>query len=83
MLGIASLNTANQSYAVQGEQASKPLGDQVFLRLFIEQLRNQDPLSPPEPGQLLQQLALMEIVSELRTIRERLDQALQGGGEFR
>lgn len=50
------------------------IDQQQFLMLFIEQLKNQDPLSPLEPDQLTAQLAQFSSLEQLTGINTRLDQ---------
>jgi flagellar basal-body rod modification protein FlgD len=65
---ITSTNTdldiANLQLAATGaKKASKQLGQQDFLALMIQQLRNQDPLKPMENGEFIGQMAQFSTVT--------------------
>ena len=47
--------------------------DESYERIFIEQLKNQDPLSPLQPDQLTAQLAQFSSLEQLTGINTRLD----------
>jgi flagellar basal-body rod modification protein FlgD len=60
------------------------LDQQAFLRLFMAQLENQDPLSPQDPTELASQLAQfsqfeqsLRMVNELQEIKSRLDDLIE------
>ena len=60
------------------------LGRDAFLKLFIAQLQNQDPLNPQDPTELSSQLAqfsqfeqALRMVAELEGINRRLDDLLE------
>jgi flagellar basal-body rod modification protein FlgD len=53
--------------------ANQQISQHQFLTLFIEQLKNQDPLSPLEPDQLTAQLAQFSSLEQLTGINTRLD----------
>ena len=53
----------------------------TFLRLLVEQIRHQDPLSPMDPTEFVSQLAefsAMEQLLEMRRTLEDIREALQG-----
>lgn len=52
--------------------ANQVVDKQEFLLLFIEQLKNQDPLAPMEPDQLTAQLAQFSTVEQLTAANEKL-----------
>lgn len=52
--------------------ANQVVDKQEFLLLFIEQLKNQDPLAPMEPDQLTAQLAQFSTVEQLTAVNEKL-----------
>jgi flagellar basal-body rod modification protein FlgD len=56
----------------------------VFLRLLVAQMRNQDPLQPTDPAQYMSQLAMfsnversVEMRDELRLLNQNLSAHLQ------
>lgn len=58
------LDLANLQLASTGaKKATKQLGQQDFLALMIQQLRNQDPLKPMENGEFIGQMAQFSTVS--------------------
>lgn len=77
------LSTANQSVGVAPTSTNlPPLDSQGFLKLLITQLQHQDPLSPAEPGDTLQQLAALTQVSTLQEISGLLKQLLGKGSTY-
>lgn len=67
------------------EQISRPLASKdetrdMFLRLLVAQIQNQDPLSPMDPSQFVSQLAQfseMEQTIEIRKILEGIHGLMQ------
>ena len=75
---ISSVTDANKSVqsvqsATAGPSGNQQISQQQFLTLFIEQLKNQDPLSPLQPDQLTAQLAQFSSLEQLTGINTRLD----------
>ncbi len=64
---------ANSVAQAAGLSANQQISQQQFLTLFIEQLKNQDPLSPMQPDQLTAQLAQFSSLEQLTGINTRLD----------
>jgi flagellar basal-body rod modification protein FlgD len=58
--------------AAAGLPANQVVDKQEFLLLFIEQLKNQDPLAPMEPDQLTAQLAQFSTVEQLTAVNDKL-----------
>ncbi len=58
-LDLASLQLASSST----QKAKKELGQEDFLALMIQQLKNQDPLKPMENGEFIGQMAQFSTVS--------------------
>ncbi|RMH19036.1 MAG: hypothetical protein D6701_05465 [Gemmatimonadetes bacterium] len=54
------------------EQARDQLGKDEFLKLFVAQLRNQDPLNPMNADQLAAQLAQFSSVEQLIQLNETM-----------
>lgn len=67
MTTITSNNTeldlANLQLASSTNKAKKELGQEDFLALMIQQLKNQDPLKPMENGEFIGQMAQFSTVS--------------------
>lgn len=74
---IAPLSgAASQASAAIGN--SLDISTQDFLKLLVAQSKYQDPLSPTDPGDTLQQLASLAGVSGLQDIKKTLEQFLSG-----
>jgi flagellar basal-body rod modification protein FlgD len=56
-----------------GLPSNESIDKQQFLILFVEQLKNQDPLSPLEPNDLTAQLAQFSSLEQLTSINDKLD----------
>jgi len=52
--------------------AVKTESDNVFLKILVEQLKNQDPLEPSENGELIQQMASFSTVEETSKLNQQL-----------
>lgn len=79
----ALLATTSQPSGIGPVSASLPaLDSQAFLRLLVTQLQHQDPLSPADPGDTLQQLAALTQVSTLQEISGLLKQLLGKGSTY-
>ena len=59
-----------------------PLDSQAFLKLLVTQLQHQDPLSPADPSETVQQLAALTQVSSLQEISALLRQLLGKGSSY-
>jgi flagellar basal-body rod modification protein FlgD len=69
------LSTAGSPTGLPAASAGlPPLDSQGFLTLLITQLQHQDPLSPADPGDTVQQLAALTQVSTLQEISDLLKQ---------
>ncbi len=70
----SSINTAtvkDQATNTATAQASS-VGADTFLKLLVEQLKNQDPLSPMDGAQFVAQLAQFNSVEQLIGINNKL-----------
>ena len=52
------------------------MGQDTFLKLLVEQLKNQDPLNPQDSAQFVAQLAQFNSLEQLISINARLGQLL-------
>ncbi|MCW5893751.1 MAG: hypothetical protein KIT14_24825 [bacterium] len=68
-LGAAGSSAATQAGYLPANQV---VDKQEFLLLFIEQLKNQDPLAPMEPNELTAQLAQFSTVEQLTAVNDKL-----------
>lgn len=66
------ISSLGSSAAASGLPANQTVDKQEFLLLFIEQLKNQDPLAPMEPDQLTAQLAQFSTVEQLTAVNDKL-----------
>jgi flagellar basal-body rod modification protein FlgD len=60
--------------------AQDPASSQNFMRLMIEQLKAQDPLSPMQSNEFTQQIATLNSLEQLVSINESLDAQNRGAG---
>lgn len=76
-----SAATSQQSASAKTEPNSAPSKD-MFLKLLVAQIKNQDPLSPTDGVQFLSQLAQFSELEQLVDIREGIDKLSgQSGAE--
>ncbi len=75
-----SAGTNSQANPIQSSGLDKLANEQTFLKLFIAQLKNQDPLNPQDGTQFVAQLAqfsnleqTLGMHSELTAIRTDLE----------
>lgn len=69
--GSATLSTSGTTLSTPGTTISAPtsgLGENDFLTLMMDQLKNQDPLSPSDPTQFLSELAQFTSLEQQNTI---------------
>src|SRR5690606_30096946 len=65
-----SVGTATLSQAMGGDDTP---GKDAFLRLLVEQLKNQDPLQPKENSEFVAELAQFSSLEQTTGINDRLD----------
>ena len=73
---INGVNTANPLAGAVTTSASKPngaMGKEEFLKLFVAQMKNQDPLNPMEGQELAAQLAQFSSVEQLINLNQQLE----------
>lgn len=63
-------NSASQQPANSGMNADKDL----FMKLLVAQLKNQDPLSPQDGAAFVAQLAQFNSLEQLTGIRQSIDE---------
>ena len=58
-------------------QASSSLDKDAFLRLLVEQLKNQDPTNPQDSSEFMAQMAQFSILEQLTNLNDGMDQLKQ------
>lgn len=70
MLGIAA--STSQAYAANSKVGDSNLGKDAFLRLMIEQMKNQDPSTPTDNSQMITQTAQFTQVEQLQELNKNM-----------
>lgn len=72
---IVNSATANSWGAPEtSRQPVKALDKDAFLRLFIEQLKNQDPMSPQDSNAFMAQMAQFSMLEQLANLEKEFSQ---------
>jgi flagellar basal-body rod modification protein FlgD len=66
----------NRTAKAVGETNTPQADQDMFLKLLVEQLKNQDPLAPQDGAQFVAQLAQFNSLEQLISINERLGKVL-------
>jgi flagellar basal-body rod modification protein FlgD len=66
----SGVGTASLAQAMGGNDS---LGKEAFLKLLVEQIKNQDPLQPKENSEFVAELAQFSSLEQTMGINERLD----------
>ena len=56
--------------------SSQDLDKEAFLRLFVEQLKNQDPLNPTDSSEYMTQLAQFSVMEQLENLNTSIGQLI-------
>ena len=59
-------NSTNAAYAAKSKMGTTEMGQDAFLRLMLEQMKNQDPTKPTDNSQMMLQNATFTQVNELQ-----------------
>jgi flagellar basal-body rod modification protein FlgD len=70
-------NKTGQTAAAQNTAS----GSDMFLKLLVEQLKNQDPLAPQDGTQFVAQLAQFNSLEQLININRQIAQLVQASGK--
>ena len=70
------VKSSTKSSLESGTPPANSMGQDTFLKLLVEQLKNQDPLSPQDSAQFVAQLAQFNSLEQLISINTRLGQLL-------
>jgi flagellar hook assembly protein FlgD len=73
---ISLLQTKKQSLNSTTTTQSNNVDKDAFLKLLVEQLKNQDPLAPQDGAAFVAQLAQFNSLEQLMSINDRLGQLL-------
>jgi flagellar basal-body rod modification protein FlgD len=60
------------SAGANGAAGSDPLGQDAFMKLLVQQMRNQDPLSPTDNQAFIAQLAQFSSLEEMQKVNDNL-----------
>jgi flagellar basal-body rod modification protein FlgD len=77
LAGAGQTDPQSASKAAANASPSK----EMFLKLLVEQIRNQDPLNPADSVQFVSQLAQFSELEQVISIRELLEGAAQPAAE--
>jgi len=70
LTGSSSTDNSNQSSGALGIQAPS---EEMFLKLLVAQLQNQDPLNPTDSTQFVSQLAQFSELEQIMSIRSDIE----------
>jgi flagellar basal-body rod modification protein FlgD len=74
---LQKLTATTQPKTVATKAAEEQgIGKDAFLKLLVEQLKNQDPLAPQDGAQFVAQLAQFNSLEQLISINDRLGKLL-------
>ncbi len=76
MVSIPGVGTTPTTTVTTKKDNQNTLDSQAFLKLFVEQLKHQDPTSPLDPAQSLAQLATFSQVEQGVSTNKKLDALL-------
>lgn len=65
-------SSTESAYAAKSVKGSSEMGQDAFLRLMIEQMKNQDPMSPTDNSQMIAQTAQFTQITELQKLNSTL-----------
>ncbi len=71
--GVSANGSVGSASLAQAMGADESLGRDAFLRLLVEQLKNQDPLQPKENSAFVAELAQFSSLEQTMGINDRLD----------
>lgn len=74
------VSATGEDYSLPNGQArtvTKSLDKDAFLRLFVEQLKNQDPMSPQDSSEFMAQMATFSSLEQLTNLNDTAQQLKQ------
>ncbi|WAA10718.1 flagellar hook capping FlgD N-terminal domain-containing protein [Fervidibacillus albus] len=81
MVNSIDTNLLLSSVQQETNSQSNTIGKDTFLKLFMAQLQNQDPLNPLEDKDFIEQMATFTSVEQLMDMNEALESILQAEQE--
>jgi len=72
-MDFTTISGASGSASVSGAAATKTLGKDEFLRLFVTQLRAQNPLNPMDGSGFTAQMAQFSSLEQLTNMNSKMD----------
>lgn len=73
---ITSMMSSNSSAESTSAAASPQADKDLFMKLLVAQLKNQDPLSPQDGTAFVAQLAQFNSLEQLTNIRQTMEELL-------
>lgn len=74
--GINDLMASGASGASKTKTSKVGADQEMFLKLLVAQMKNQDPLNPQDSVQYMTQLAQFSSLEQLTTINQKLGQLI-------
>ncbi|MBM3460586.1 MAG: hypothetical protein FJX76_00605 [Armatimonadetes bacterium] len=80
MQALNNLTQTANSLATGSAKVQKNGNEMDFMQFLVAQLKNQSPLNPQNSDSMMQQMAMMQMVSETRQLRTELKDWAQAQG---
>jgi flagellar basal-body rod modification protein FlgD len=82
-----TVGQANQSVVLNPDPSNPVIADassktdgQTFMKLLIEQLKNQDPMNPMQSNEFTQQMATLNSLQELVSLNQLMEESVSKSG---
>jgi flagellar basal-body rod modification protein FlgD len=70
--GISANDPATSSLATDNSLGSDSLGKDEFLKLLVDQMKNQDPMQPTDNNQMIAQLAQFSSLEQMKSLNDNV-----------